>query len=164
MVGVSLKGLRLIVVFVSLLVAELSYGRCPALGRCFTLPMAVDAAVSPEEAARLRNDLTGRGLDEILKNCKPGPDMRVTEIFGSLCGSGVVSNRICQYAAALDCNYRGKSFDLKVSGACKGGPHDCGTFESCAYDNGINLKDGSFRQSGDAVPKTFNTNPAGAVR
>lgn len=150
----------------TLLFAEFSHARCaPGVTKCLTLPMAANAAATPEEATRLRDDIMRIGLDEILRNCQPGRDTEVTELFGSLCGPGVVANRICKYESNLDCNYRGKNFDMKVAGACKGGLHDCGTFDSCARDAGVNSTKGAFRGAGDAVPKGgFKAEQGGAVR
>jgi hypothetical protein len=120
-----------------------------------TLPAAINAAATPEEAVRLENELGKMGVDEILRNCQLGNNTQVTEVSGSLCGAGQGTNRICNYNSRLDCSYKGKNFDMGVEGVCKGGLHDCGTFEACVRDEGLNMTKGSFRSAGAPVPKNF---------
>jgi hypothetical protein len=159
-----LKAVALTIIAGFLLFANFAHARCSGEGfKCFTLDRAVNAAASPEEARRLRENIMKIGLDEILQSCKPGPDTEVTELFGTLCGPGVTSSRVCKYTSTLGCNYQGKSFDMKVEGSCKGALRDCGTFDSCARDNTVSSRTtGSFRGEGDLVPKGRSTSQKGA--
>jgi hypothetical protein len=154
------------IVLGSIVFTEISHARCtPGVAKCFTLPQAVPSAATPEEATRLFGNLTKFGTEEVLRNCRPGPNTNVNEMFGSLCGPGVVASRICNYTSTLDCSYSGKSFSMNVDGACKGGLHDCGTFDACMKDAGVTLKNGSFRAANDPVPKGgFNSAPKGGAQ
>lgn len=160
-----MKSFWTIVILAYLLIADFAYARCNGpTNKCLSAATAQSAAATPEEVARLRERLKEAGINEILRNCRPGKDTQITEFFGTMCGEGVVANRICNYSTNLECTYNETSFEMNASGVCMGSLHDCGTFDSCARDQEINKRDGSFRLPSDSVPKNGQGRAAGGVQ
>lgn len=133
---------------------EPAHARCtPGVTRCLSASSALNAAASFEEAERLRVTISKLGVESVLKACTPGRDTDVTEIIGRMCGEGTDKRRLCNFSTTLNCTLEGKEFEMKVAGACGGGPHDCGTFAACARDKIFDTKTASFRAESAPVPK-----------
>lgn len=143
------------VVLGSILIGNNSQARCGYGTKCLNLREATASAATPEEAIRLQKDLVQLGDDAILSNCQINGSPTLHEVSGKICDAGKVSSHICSFTASVSCIHKSKKFDMDIFGACKGGLHDCGTFESCAKNPDLNFSAGKFVDPDDGAAKLF---------
>lgn len=132
---------------------------CDAGTRCITLPQAL-TALTETQARELRTEIAALGVENgFQRYCKPTENLDVFELgMEKICQSSSTNSvkRVCAFRGSLACEYKGFSFPVSVFGSCLGGPHDCGTFGSCASDKSIQVTYRVFRSENDMVPKAVD--------